>query len=68
LQPLKEEASIIKSWLAHVANHLEDAEAHGEHASVSDLPELFGSCSLVKHNSASSILASLAAACTDATP
>ena len=42
LQPLKEEASIIKLWLARVANHLEHAETHGEHAFVSDLPELFG--------------------------
>jgi hypothetical protein len=42
LQPLKEEASIIKLWLARVANHLEHAEAHGEHAFVSDLPKLFG--------------------------
>lgn len=64
LQPLKEEVSIIKLWLARVANHLEHAEAHGEHASVSDLPELFGPCSPVKHNLPSSILASLTTACT----
>jgi hypothetical protein len=48
---LKEETSIIKLWLAHVANHLEHVEAHGEHASVFDLDELFGPCSLVKHKS-----------------
>jgi hypothetical protein len=64
LQPLQEEVSIIKLWLARVANHLEHAETHGEHASVSDLPELFGPCSPVKHNSPSSILASLVGACT----
>jgi hypothetical protein len=64
-QPLNEEASIIKLWLARVANHLGHAEALGEHASVSDLPELFGPCSLVKHDSPSLILASLVVACTD---
>lgn len=66
LQPLKEEASIIKLWLARVANHLEHADAHGEHASVSDLPKLFDPCSPVKHDSPSSILASLAVAYTTA--
>jgi hypothetical protein len=66
LQPLKEEASIIKLWLARVANHLEHADAHGEHAFVSDLPKLFDPCSPVKHDSPSSILASLAVAYTNA--
>lgn len=64
MQPLQEEASIIKLWLARVANHLEHAETHGEHASVSDLPELFGPCSPVKHDSPLSIIASLIGACT----
>jgi hypothetical protein len=62
-RPLKEEASIIKLWLACVAIHLEHAETYGEHASVSDLVELFGPCSLVNHDSPSLILASLTTAC-----
>jgi hypothetical protein len=36
----------------------------GEHASVSNLAELFGPCSPVKHDSSSSIFPSLTAACT----
>jgi hypothetical protein len=51
LRSLKEETSIIKLWLAHVANHLKHVEAHGEHASIFDLAEVFGPCSLVKHDS-----------------
>jgi hypothetical protein len=43
-------------WLARVANHL-------EHAFVSNLLELFDPCSPVKHDSPSSILASLVATC-----
>lgn len=47
LQPLKEETAIIKLCLAHVVNHLKHVEAH---ASVSDLLELFGLRSPVKHD------------------
>jgi hypothetical protein len=59
LQPLSEEASIIKLWLACVAKH---AKAHEKHDFVFDLPELLVPCSPVKHDSPSSVLAPLASA------
>ncbi|TVU06906.1 hypothetical protein EJB05_46942, partial [Eragrostis curvula] len=62
VRPLREEASTIKLWLARVANHLERVQPPTEHTSASDMVELFGPCSPVRHSPTPSILTSLAAA------
>jgi hypothetical protein len=66
LRPLRKEASTIKLWLACVASRLERVEPCEEHASISDLADLFGPCSQVQRSPTPLILASLAAACTHA--
>ncbi|KAL6645125.1 hypothetical protein ACP70R_016733 [Stipagrostis hirtigluma subsp. patula] len=68
LRPLREEASTIKLWLARVANHLERDESCGDHTFASDMAKLFGPCSPVQRTPTSSILTSLAEACTPTSP
>jgi hypothetical protein len=45
-----EEISTIKLWLPCAANHLEHAEADGVQMLASNISELFGPCSTVKHS------------------
>jgi len=68
VRPLKEEASVIKLWLARVANHLEHIEIPSKESTAGDVVGLFGSCSPVQRSPNPSILASLAAACTPSSP
>ncbi|CAL5055637.1 unnamed protein product [Urochloa decumbens] len=60
---LKAEASIIKLWLARVANYLEHAKPNSEDAFAADLVGLFGPCSPVWRSSTPSFFTSLATAC-----
>ncbi|XP_039784393.1 uncharacterized protein LOC120651093 [Panicum virgatum] len=68
VRPLKEEASVIKLWLARVANHLEHIEIPSKESTAGDVVGLFGPCSPVQRSPNPSILASLAAACTPSSP
>lgn len=64
MHTLREEASTIKLWLARVANHLECAEPHGEHASIFNKAKIFGSYSPIHRSSSLSVWDYLVVACT----
>ncbi|CAO2208423.1 unnamed protein product [Urochloa humidicola] len=64
VHPLKAEASIIRLWLARVANHLERAEPSCSDSPATDLVDLFGPCSPVQRSPTMLSFVSLAADCT----
>ncbi|CAL5026201.1 unnamed protein product [Urochloa decumbens] len=66
VHPLKAEASIIRLWLARVANHLERAEPSCSDSPATDLVDLFGPCSPVQRSPTMLSFASLSADCTPA--